>query len=180
MAKIKEVKRTKITILELLEQVVDVEQLIASVPLNEDQLIEAALQQPNLVLDAGKLRIQKFHKRTMLETRLSSAKADAGLRLRRIRDVGGRKEFTEGAVKERIELNPKVRKLRQRIDLVAAEEEMGKLLQEVFRTRSDAIRNIVAAGKVSVHSKELQLLRTNKTLARAVANLRRSWSTNEE
>lgn len=173
--KLKKKTKTPISILDLLEQKVDIEKLLTNVQLREEQLIDAALEQPSLILDAGRLRIQAFHKRTMYETRLKLEEAKAGLRFRRIRDNGGRKEFTEGAVKERIQLQPKVRVTRKRLDRALAEEEMGKLLAEVFRSRSDSIRNIVNAGKVSVHAKELEILRSSKKLGTAVARIRDKW-----
>jgi hypothetical protein len=176
----KPVTKTKISLLQLLEEKVDIAKLIANVPLREEALIDAALEQPSLILNAGKVRVHAFHKRTILETRLKLVQSQAGLRLRRIRDGKGRKEFTEGAVKERIELQPKVQKTRLRLDRALVEEEMGKLLQEVFRQRSDSIRVIVNAGKVSVHAKELELLRSNKKLAKAVARIRDRWQHNDE
>lgn len=172
--------KTKVSLLALLEERVDIEKLLRKVPLSESELIEAALSQPKLILEAGKVRINAFHKRTMLETRLALREAQAGLRLRRIRDSGGKKEFTEGAVKERIQLNPKVRKLRKSVDKSLAEEEMGKLLQEVFRQRSDSIRVIVNAGKVSVHAKELELLKGNRKLSKAVARIRDKWNKSDD
>ncbi|MGI4811903.1 MAG: hypothetical protein ACRYGG_00970, partial [Janthinobacterium lividum] len=114
--------RTRITVLDLLEEKVNLSNLLDSVYLEEERLIEAALEQPKLVLDAGKFRVQKFHKKTVYDTALKSAQADAGLRLRRIRDTGGKKEFTEAAVKERIELDPQVKKLRRKLDAALAEE----------------------------------------------------------
>ena len=132
-------KRVKISILTLLEQQVDLAKLLDSIPLREEALIEAALEQPSFVFEAGKYRVQKFHKRNMYETRLALEKSKAGLRLRNIRDTKGTKAFTEGAVKERIELNPRVRKVRKFLQKAETEEEMGKLLQEVFRQRADSI-----------------------------------------
>lgn len=180
MPKKKQKEKIPVSLLDLLEEQVDIENLLSNVQLREEQLIEAALSQPSLMLEAGKARIQAFHKKTMYETRLKLYESQAGLRLRRIRDSGGKKEFSEGAVKERIQLQPKVRLTRKRLDKVYVEEEMGKLLQEVFRSRSNAIRDIVNAGKVSVHAKELALLRTNKSLGRSVARLRDRWERADE
>jgi hypothetical protein len=172
--------RIKVTLLDLLEQKVDIGKLLKKVQLREEELIEAALEQPKLILDAGKLRIFAFHKRTMLETRLKLYEAQSGLRLRRIRDSKGKKEFSEGGVKERIQLQPKVMKTRNRLDTALAEEEMGKLLQEVFRQRSDSLRVIVNAGKVSVHAKELELLRANRKLGKVVSRIRDRWNKSDE
>lgn len=173
-------KRIKVSVLELLEEKIDIAELLENIPLRESELIEAALAQPSLTMKAGTSRIQAFHKKTMLETRLKLTEAKAGLRLRRIRDGKGRKEFTEGAVKERIQLQPKVQLIRKRLDTAYAEEELGKLLSEVIRTRSDAIRNIVNAGKVSVHAKELEILRSSKILGKSVQRIRDRWNRSDE
>lgn len=172
--------KIKLSLLQLLEQRVDLSKLINQVTLREEQLIDAALEQPSLLLDAGKVRVQAFHKRTLYEARLKLEESKAGLRLRRIRDPKGKKEFSEGAVKERIQLQPGVRKVRRQLDKAYAEEEMGKLLSEVFRQRSDSIRVIVNAGKVSVHAKELEILRTNKKLGRTVQRIRERWEKPED
>lgn len=168
--------KTKVTLLSLLEQKVDIGKLLAKVPLHEDELIEAALEQPKLILDSGRIRVQAFHKKTLLTARLLLRQSQAGLRLRRIRDTRGKKEFTEGAVKERIELDSRVQTLRKKLDQALAEEELGKLLQDVFRQRSDSLRVITAAGKISVHAKELELLRKNRKLARVVTRIREKWT----
>src|SRR5271168_4198123 len=104
MRQTKQKSKIKVTLLSLLEEQVDVERLLGNVELREEQIIEAAIQQPSLVLEAGKARVQAFHKRAMLESKLKLVQAKAGLRLRRIREPGGKREFTEGAVKERVEL----------------------------------------------------------------------------
>ena len=172
--------KTPVSLLSLLEQKVNLDWLLSKVPLREEELIEAALEQPKLILASGMVRVNAFHKRTLYENRYSLYQAQAGLRLRRIRDAGGKKEFTEGAVKERIQLQPKVQKVRRRLDKALAEEEMGKLLQEVFRQRSDSLRVIVNAGKVSVHAKELAMLRANKSLGKAVSRIRDKWNKNDD
>ena len=172
--------KTKVSLLQLLDEKVDIGKLLAKVPLREEALIDAALEQPKLVLTAGTVRINAFHKKTLLETRLKLRESQAGLRLRRIRDSKGKKEYSEGGVKERIQLQPMVRKVRRRLDKAFAEEEMGKLLQEVFRQRSNSIRIIVDAGKVSVHAKELEFLKSDKKLGKIVARIRDKWEHNDE
>lgn len=168
-------KKVKVSILELLEEKINIDRLLDNVAIREDQLIEALLMQPTLTKDAGIVRVQSFRKKTLYETRLKLSEAKAGLRLRRIRDVGGRKEFTEGAVKERIQLEPIVQKTRKRLDNALVEEEMCKLLMEVFRTRGNALNNIIQAGKVSIHAKELEYLKANKVLSKGVQRLRDRW-----
>src|ERR1700761_4004022 len=101
MKKSKVRERTPVTILQLLEEKVNVDKLIRKIPLHEEMLVEAALENPSLSFEAGRFRIQKFHRKTQLETKHKLEMAKAGLALRRIRSAGGRKEHSEGAVRER-------------------------------------------------------------------------------
>lgn len=162
--------------MQLLEEKTDVNKLLNSVYLDEDALIEAALAQPTLQFSAGRFRAQTMYKRIMLETRLDMIKSKEALKWRRIRDQGGKKEFTEPAIKERVELSKRVQMLRKKLDTAIAIEELSKQLNDVFRTRSDSLRIIVNAGKVINHSKELELLQVNSKMRRAVVSLRRSWA----
>lgn len=183
MPKAKTKKRKVIkpkTLLELLLQKVNVNSLLESVYIDEDNLVGAALEQPTLIVQAGRFRVQRMHVRVKLETKLDLQRARVGLRFRRIRDPGGRKEFTEGAVKERIELDPSVKRIRRKLDAAVALEELAKNLIEVFRTRSDSLRVIVQAGKVSLHARELEIMRGNKKLRTVVNGIRRSWESGEE
>ena len=166
------------SLLQLLHQKIDVNKLLDSIFINEDKLYEAALEQPDLMALAGRFRVQRMHVRVKLETQLDLQKARVGLRFRRIRDSGGRKEFTEGAVKERIELDPAVRALQKRVNKAVALEEIAKNLVDVFRTRSDSLRIIVQAGKVSLHARELEILANNKKGIKIVNNLREAWRNN--
>jgi hypothetical protein len=172
----------KMSVLQLLNQKVDVDNLIQSVFINEDKLYESALEQPNLTILAGQFRVQRMHIRMKLETKLKLVRSRAALRFRRIKDGQGRKEFTEGAIKERVEVDPVVRRLQKKLDRAIALEELAKNLAEVFRfTRNDALKIIVQAGKVSLHAKELEILKGNKNLAKSVYKLREGWrGRNEE
>lgn len=165
------------SLLELLEEKVDVNKLLNSIYLDEDLIIEALLEQPKLQFSAGRFRVQMMYRRSALETKLDLLRAKIALRHRRIRDAGGKKEYTESAVRERVELDKRVQAIRKKLDLALATEELSKNLIEVFRSRSDAIRSIIQAGKVSIHNKELELLTHNRKLRRTVLTLRGHWQT---
>jgi hypothetical protein len=181
----KPIKRTKsvkkMSILQLLHQKVDVANLLASVYIDEDKLYDSALEQPNLTILAGQFRVQRMHIRIKLETKLKLVRSRAALRFRKVKDGQGRKEFTEGAIKERVELDPNVRRLQRKLDRAIALEELSKNLAEVFRfTRNDALKIIVQAGKISLHAQELELLKGNKNLAKSVYKLRQDWRNRNE
>lgn len=173
----KKKSRKHFTLLQLIEEKVDIRKLLDSVYINEDELVQAALDQPDFTRQASRFRVQCMYKRAMLEQKLETERATVARKFRRIRDAGGRKEFTNDAVKERVELDPKVVDLRRKVDEAYALEELSKGIESVFRTRSDSLRIIANLGRISVHVRELELLRRNKSLRKMTMRLRESWQT---
>lgn len=168
-------KRKKPTVMELLREHIDVEKLLDSIPLHEEELIAAALDQPELAMQANRWRVQRMHVRVKLETELETLRARVGHRYRRMKDASGRREFTDPAVKERVELDPQVIRLQKKLNRAIVIEELSKNLKDVFFMRSDSIRTIVQSAKVSIHMKELELLRGNRRMTKLVAGIRESW-----
>lgn len=167
------------TLLMLLKEDVDVKQLVEKVAFNEAELISAAFEQPILTKAAHQLRVQCMHRRAALEQKINLRISMIGQKYRNVRNSKGRRENTEGAVKAYAEMQPSVIKLRKRLNIAYAREELAKGLIDVFRTRKDMIRVIVDAGRVSVQEKELALLTGNKKLRSAVRNLMNRHSINE-
>lgn len=168
--------RKKKTLLQLLNQKVDVDELLESIFIDPDNLLESSLEQPDLTVRSGQLRVQRMHVTKKLKTKLNLSRSKVGLRFRAVRDNGGRKEFTNDAVKERIELDPTVRRLQRKVDRAETLEELSKILMEGFRQRGDSIRVIVAAGKVSAHARELEVLKHSKLARRIRKQIKDGWN----
>jgi hypothetical protein len=159
------------TLLELISEQVDVAALVGKIPFEGSQLIEAALEQPKLHLEAGKLRVQCMHKRGALEAKLSLETSMLAQRRRSIRNPEGKRDNTEGAVKAYVEMQPSVIKLRKLLNTAIAKEELSKQLVDVYRSRKDVIRIIVDSGKISLQAKELAMLKGSAKLRSAVRSV---------
>ena len=171
--------RTPITLLELLEEQVDVRRLIDKIEFSESSLMEAAFNQPKLFWESGRLRVQQMQKRAMLETKIDLERSLSGLKIRGKTDSKGKKKYSEGGVKERIILSSTVKELTKLLDKAQLEEELGKNLVDAYRMRRDVLRIVIDAGKISVHARELEMLKGGKRLGRMVKQLRNTWKNNE-
>jgi hypothetical protein len=172
----KEKTATPLSLLELLEEQIDEDALLRGVELSEDDIIGAAMKQPELYWSCGRLYVQSVHKRASLEMRLEGLRSEIGLKLRAKRDDKGKRKIdTEGHVKAYIETTPEIRKLRKRINLAIKMETASKQLLEVYKMRKEIIQVIMFAGKISLHMHELELLKGNRKLARAVMKIRQNW-----
>lgn len=159
------------TLLELVSQEVDVQALLDKISFGDNELIEAALEQAQLLGEAIKLRVQCMHKRSAVESRIALKTSLLSQRFRRIRNSDGKRENTEGAVKAYVETQPEIIKLRKRLNRAFAEEELAKGLVDVFRTRKDVIRIIVDSGKISLQAREIALLKGSSKLRSVVKDL---------
>lgn len=171
---------TPLTLLQLLEEKIDENELLRGVELSEDDLIRSAIKQPELFWLAGRLRVQAMHKRAVRELELEGLRAKVGLRARNKQDEKGKRKFTEGHVKVQVELDDHVHKLRRRLNKDLEFEEATRQLLDVYRMRRDIIRVVADAGKISLHMKELELLKGNRRLRRAVENIRQNWKNPED
>jgi hypothetical protein len=135
----------------------------------------SAIKQPELFWMAGRLRVQAMHKRAIHELELEGLRAKVGVRARSKRDDKGRREFTEGHVKSKIETDERVQKLRKKLLQDEELEEATKQLLDTYRMRRDIIRVIADAGRISLHMRELELLKGNRRLRRAVEGIRERW-----
>lgn len=169
-----------VSLLEALEERVDVEAVLDGIAFNEYDIVEAALSQPKLFKNAGVLRVQFMHRRAKLEAKLEVMRGEYSQRYRSIRTAEGKREHTEGAVKAFVETRPKVMYLRKRIDQLFALEELAKHLVEVYRQRKDSIRVIVDSGKISVQLKELAMIKGSAKLRKALFTLRNRWQEQEQ
>lgn len=168
-------QKTPLTLLALLEEKIDEDILLNGVELAEEDLMRSTIKQPELFWLAGRLRVQLMHKRIKREFELEMARATIGMRTRQKRDDKGKREYTEGHVKAAIELDRKVQHIRKRLDRDFVLEELGKQLLEAYRMRRDVIRIVTDAGKISLHMRELELLKGNRKLRKAVENIRQNW-----
>jgi hypothetical protein len=119
-------------------------ELIARLPLVDTNILDEAAKQPGLFSDAALHRVEKMRKRSEAISSLDYFHAKLALHIRASKNEKGEK-ITEGALKERIEINKTHRALRAAMERAYEEEEFAKLLLEVLRQRRDGIRIIADA-----------------------------------
>jgi len=169
-------KRIPLSLMELLEEKVDEDKLLRGVELSEDDLFGSTIKQPELYWMAGRLYVQVIHKKARLELELDGIRSKIGLGLRDKRDDKGKRKYdTEGWIKAQVETNSKVQKIRKQLARAAKMEAACKQLLDTYRMRESMIRVVTLAGKISLHLQELELLRTNRKLAKAVMRIRQNW-----
>ena len=119
-------------------------ELIARLPLVDTNILDEAAKQPGLFADAALYRVEKMRQRAEAISQLDYFRAKLALHIRASKDEKGQK-ITEGALKERLEVNKTHRALRVGMERAYEEEEFSKLLLEVLRQRRDGIRIIAEA-----------------------------------
>ena len=131
------------TFREYLERPVDVVRLIEKLDFEEEDAEGAAREQPSLLLEVARFRVQKMRRRIQSEMAFDTAKARARLKLRAKKSAGAK--LTETAISDKVLLRSSVRLALKKSNRAKWEEEFTKLLLEAYRQRKDAIRIIIDA-----------------------------------
>jgi hypothetical protein len=143
----------------LLERPVDVVALIEQLTFDSDELEQAALDQPQLYLDAARWRVQQLRLQKARLARLEQRKAKVGLGLRRKKHSRSDKSLTNPAVAELIEIDVRVKRLRMKLERAFVREEFGKHLLEAFRQRSMLLQSLLKLRSSEI-SNELAAVKT--------------------
>lgn len=158
-------------------QVMSSAELIAKLPIVDENILGEALHQPQLFVEVARYRIARMRLRAQAEAQLDYLSAAASLTLRK-RTGTGEKKMTETALKERIVIHPKIRAQRAQVERMYEAEEFAKLLLDAFKQRRDAIR-VTAEAQIYEgmrETKELDRLEERGALrkrARQLTDLRK-------
>lgn len=144
--------------------------LIELLAVVDEDILAEAIRQPTLMVQASRYRVAKMRDRAQAIARLDAARAELALKIRNKKDAAGRK-MTEGALKERLELSPTIRRLREESDRAYEGEELAKLILESFRQRNSAIK-IVADVRVYEGSREGAEVESGEMRRRMVSRAR--------
>jgi len=125
----------------LLAEPVNVKSLIEQLDFSEENIMVANREQPSLFLEASRYRVKKMRSRIQAEAVLESEKANAALFLRK-KKIGRDSGITEGYIRDKVAVHPKVEEARTKFDNCQVHEEWAKLLLEAYRQRRDAIRTL--------------------------------------
>lgn len=129
------------------------EELIEKLGVIDENIMAESVRQPLLFVDAARYRVVKMRKRAQVGAQLEYERSRIATQLRNKKGKDGDKKVTEGAIKELIEQNEKIRDLRSQSDRAYEEEEFAKLLLEAFRQRNSAIK-IIAEMQMLEGSRE--------------------------
>jgi hypothetical protein len=115
-------------------------QLIKLLAVVDENIINEAIRQPLLFVDAARYRVSKMREVSRSIARLESFVSEFGLRVRA--KGAGDQRLTEGFVKSKIQRSPTYKKLQSAVHDAERKQEFAKLLLEAYRMRRDAIRII--------------------------------------
>jgi hypothetical protein len=145
-------------IVEILDQPVDIKRLVDKLYFREDDLETAALKQPKLYLESGRLRAQTSLESKRLKRKLEKEIGIRSLKIRQKSDVK-----TEGAVKSRLSRSHTIQSLQQRVDSSEVYEEFAKQLTEAFKERLMVLA-ILSRLKASEISSEIRKVKNAETV----------------
>lgn len=118
------------------------DELIDLLAVISEDIMAEAVRQPTLFIKAARYRVDRMRVRAQKEQELDVTRSRLATKIRNKKDEQGKKIYTEGAVKERVEVQEKVRRLRGELDRAFEEEDFSKSLMEAYRQRNSAIKII--------------------------------------
>lgn len=127
---------------------VDLRKLLDKLYFEEADYRTANLNQPSLMLEVAKYRIQLMRERMRLEAALELIKSKAAYKYRKATRNG--KPLTEAGIKEKVAMNKYVHRAQRELDQAVVDEELAKQLFEVFKQRQIAINNIIKANSNAI------------------------------
>jgi Na+/phosphate symporter len=127
---------------------VDVRKLLSKLYFAEEDYRTANLEQPSLMLEVAKYRIQLMRSRMTIETADKLLRSKWAYKYRKKTRNG--KPLTEAGIKEKVEMNKYVHRSQRELNQVTVDEELAKQLFEVFKQRQVAINNIIKANSNSI------------------------------
>jgi len=123
--------------------VLTLKQIIARLPINEQNVLHDVVMQHDLMLHASRYRIKRMRATSEAQANTQALWSEIALTYRSKKDKGGRRAYTEGAIKEYVSANKRMVLMRRREEQCRATEEFAKLLLEVIRSRNRALQLIV-------------------------------------
>jgi hypothetical protein len=133
-------KKKKTTLQQRLSGIVSVGDLLDNISFQDEEVVQAAMVQPKLYLEACRLRVQKMRARMQLDSMLRVKEADVELRIRKWYTDRSKDKPTESHIKAKISKDKPLQELTKRRQEVFQEEEFCKLLVEAFRMRMSALK----------------------------------------
>jgi len=137
-----------------IEQPVDLRKLLKRLSFSADGLEMAALRQPTLQTEVGRLRAQIFIRKSGLKRKLARIKAKKGLKIRQ----RGEEKLTETAIKSQLDLDADVNEMQKKFDFAEAYELAVEDLREAYKERNMII-GFLTRLRASEMSSELRSIK---------------------
>jgi hypothetical protein len=134
-------------ILDIVDAPVKLQRLIRKLDFSEEDVEHAAMEQPTLAYEAARFRVQKMKERVQAEILFESKVSRYQARFREKKGDNGKRELTEGAVKDRVARLPVIRRLRRKYEMLMIAEEFAKSMTFLYNQRLNCIELIVSVRR---------------------------------
>jgi hypothetical protein len=151
----------------------DLKAILDNVDFSVEDVAEAAAKQPRLFLAAVDFRIAKMQELSAAEMVMEETSAERELAIRKEAQQGGDK-ITEGNIKARLTLDPKVMLVNRKYHEAKSLDERAKLVLEAYRMRRDSI-DVIGNLSGAERAMEKLLERNAATLRKTKANLQNKF-----
>ena len=118
---------------------VDLDDLLSHLDFSETDINLAAMQQPKLLLTAGRLQVRKTREKNRAEAALKLRRTELDGHYRK-RAVQRGEKITEASLQARIDHHTDIRVLQTAFDTAREEAEFAKLLVEAYHARQSALK----------------------------------------
>lgn len=135
----------------ILEAPVNLTRLIRKLQIDEDNLEQAALEQPGLLLEASRYRAKKMRRRAMAFMEAENNRAQTGLGIR-ARKFEGEKGITEKAVADKTLLSGAVKKTKMKLEEAYVAEEWAKSLVTAYMHRLSVLKILAEIRNTDLNS----------------------------
>lgn len=126
---------------------VKLQRLIKKLDFSEEDIEHAAMEQPTLAYEAARYRIQIMRERVQAEMAYEAKVSRYQARYREKKGDNGKRELTEGAVKDKVARLPRIRKLRRKYEMLMVVEEFARSLVFLYNQRLDCIKAVISVRK---------------------------------
>ena len=121
--------------------VIKLEQLLVDIDFSDENLVEAIMKQPGLLLAASRWRVDRLRRRITAESNWTQVQTTAAIRARSGGD--GETKITEKYIEECVRVDPVVIEARRLYDEARATEEFAKLLIDAYQMRGSMLKALV-------------------------------------
>jgi len=118
---------------------IDLAKLIKNLDYGDEEIADAARQQPKLFLWASIYKVQKFRKQQLRESKLRLLRSQYAREIRREMQENGER-VTDKQIEERLSRKKEIIHQTRRVEAAEQEHDLAKLLVEAYRQKLAALK----------------------------------------